>query len=293
MNTPLRAGQVEKVNRVFQQADFDRFAAISGDDNPIHVDTAFSARTKFGRTVAHGMFLYSIVSGVLGTRLPGPGTLQVDQELLFPNPTYTGEEVTAQVEVIQVEPDGGLVDLATTVFRPDGTPGLEGRTRVRLPGAGAPVGQGGGPLQGAPAASDCDWLRGLTIGQRAETRRAFGLHDLAEYVDLTGDANPLFTDVAYVRRLGFEGLLVPGGLLGGMISFLLGTRLPGRGTNYLKQRLEFLSPAYTDQELVAAVEVLRLRAEKQLVNLVTTCLNPTGGVVCRGEALVLVRDVGD
>ena len=293
MSSSLRAGQVEKVKRVFQQADFDRFAAISGDDNPIHVDPAFSARTKFGRTVAHGMFLYSIVCGVLGTRLPGPGTLQMDQELLFPNPTFTGEEVTAQVEVIEVEPGSGVAILAMAVLRPDGKPGLEGRTRVRLPGTGAPVWPAKEHLQSAPAASDCDWLKGLTIGQRAETRRTFGLRDLAEYVDLTGDANPLFTDIGYVRRLGFEGVLVPGGLLGGMISFLLGTRLPGQGTNYLKQRLEFTAPAYTDQQLVAAVEVIRLRPEKQLANLVTTCLGPTGQVVCRGEALVLVSDVGE
>ncbi|HSJ53627.1 MAG TPA: MaoC family dehydratase [Anaerolineae bacterium] len=286
----MRASQVETVERLFRQADFDRFAAISGDDNPIHVDPAFAARTRFGRTVAHGMFLYSLVSGVLGTRLPGPGTLQVDQELVFPNPTYA-QEVTVRVEVIDVDPDGGLADLATAVLRADGTPGLEGRTRVRLPGAGAPAGPATGAVQGTPAPSDCDCLKGLTIGQRAETRRTFGRHDLAEYVDLTGDANPLFTDGAYARRLGFAGPLVPGSLLGGMVSFLLGTRLPGQGTNYLKQRLEFPSPAYADQELVAAVEVIRLRGQKQLVNLTTTCLNPCGEVVCRGEALVLVGDV--
>ncbi len=290
MTTSLQAGQVEEVKRVFAQADFDRFAAISGDDNPIHVDPAFSARTKFGRTVAHGMFLYGVVSGVLGTRLPGPGTLQVDQELLFPSPTYAGEKVTVQVELVQLEPDGGLAELATAVMRQDGTPGLQGRTRVRLAGTAAPAMVASKVAQGAPAPSD-NRLKGLAIGQRAETLRAFGLHDLAAYADLTGDANPLFTDIAYARRLGFAGPLVPGSLLGGMFSFLLGTLLPGQGTNYLKQRLEFPSPAYTDQELVAAVEVVRLRAEKQLVNLVTTCLNPAGEVVCRGEALVLVSDV--
>jgi acyl dehydratase len=287
-------GQVEKVHRVFRQADFDRFAVLSGDDNPIHVDPAFSARTTFGRTVAHGMLLYSVVCGVLGTRLPGPGTLQVDQELLFPNPTFTDEEVTARVQVVEVEPgSGGLATLTTAVLRPDGQLGLEGRTRVRLPGAGALAKPANGGHMGSPLQPAGDGLKGIKIGQRAETRRAFGLHELAEYADLTGDANPLFGDAAYARRLGFAGPLVPGPLLGGMLSFLLGTRLPGQGTNYLKQRFEFRAPAYRDQELAATVEVIRLRPEKQLVNLVTTCHNPTGEVVCRGEALVLVRDVGE
>jgi len=294
VSTLLQVGQVEKVHRVFRQADFDRFAALSGDDNPIHVDPAFSARTKFGRTVAHGMLLYSMVCGVLGTRLPGPGTLQVDQELFFPEPTFTDEEVTAQVQVIEVEPgSGGLATLTTAVLRPGDKPGLEGKTRVRLPGAGAPAEQAKGDPMVSPLQPAGEGLKGIKIGQRAETRRAFGLHDLAEYVNLAGDANPLFSDVGFARRLGFAGLPVPGPLLGGMISLLLGTRLPGQGTNYLKQRLEFLAPAYTDQELTAAVEVIRLRPEKQLVNLVTTCFNSAGEVVCRGEALVLVSDVGE
>ena len=57
--------------RIFSQRDFDRFAILSGDDNPIHVDPKFASRTRFGRTVAHGMFLYSHVCAVLGAALPG------------------------------------------------------------------------------------------------------------------------------------------------------------------------------------------------------------------------------
>ena len=64
---------MESIRRTFSQSDFDRFAALSGDDNPIHVDPEFAARSKFGRTVAHGMFLYGNVCRLLGTPLPGPG----------------------------------------------------------------------------------------------------------------------------------------------------------------------------------------------------------------------------
>ena len=298
MSNQLFAGQTGDLYRSFEQSDFDRFASISGDDNPIHVDPAFAARTKFGRTVAHGMLLYSVVCSVLGTRVPGPGTVQLEQELMFPNPTYTGEMIHAHVELTEIDSAAGEAGLTTVLLREDGKPGLEGRTRVRLPGAKGLAGSVGRPSatgglgQETFAHLTSEVFKGIEIGQRAETRRAFGPSDLAEYVDLVSDANPIFSDALYARRHGFRDVLVPGGMLGGMISFLLGTRLPGQGTNYLKQRLELPAPAYADQELTAAVEVVRLRPEKQLVNLATTVQGPSGEVVCRGEALVLVSDVG-
>ena len=71
------------------QAEFELFARVSGDDNPIHVDPEFSARTRFGRTVAHGMMLYALLwAAVRGAR---PGARFVEQSLMFPNPAFAGE----------------------------------------------------------------------------------------------------------------------------------------------------------------------------------------------------------
>jgi len=139
--------------------------------------------------------------------------------------------------------------------------------------------------------SEASKFKGLAVGQKAITERLFSDRDLAEYVDLTGDRNPLFGDDTYARQAGLEGPMVPGGLLGGLFSYLLGTELPGRGTNWLKQRLVFLRPAYPGDRTTARVEIIRLRPEKELVNLRTQCLNPTGQVICTGEALVLVSDL--
>ncbi len=286
----IHVGEVASVRRTISQSDFDRFAALSGDDNPIHVNADFAARTRFGETVAHGMFLYSLVSGVLGTRLPGPGTLQIEQELMFPTATPRGEDVEVRVRVTEVQRDRGLADLATLVVRPDGNLGLQGHTRVFLPHGCAPwitgSASGDAPILDSPP------FKGLRVGQRAHTRRVFTATDLAEYADLTGDTNPVFTDASYARQLGLDGPLVPGGLLGGLFSYLLGTELPGRGTNYLKQKLHFPAPAYMDRALSATVLVERIRPEKQLVNLRTVCKDAADNVVCRGEALVLIRDVG-
>ncbi len=285
----IRVGQVASVKRTFTQSDLDRFAALSGDDNPIHVDPAFSARTKFGRTVAHGMFLYSVVCSVLGSRLPGPGTLQIEQELMFPTATPTGEEVEIRVEVTEVQPTSGLADLSTLIIRPDGNPGLQGRTRVRLSHTSHSV--GADALVPALPIPEAGSFKGLEIGQRAQTRRTFTAADLAEYADLSGDTNPVFADADFARGLGLEGPLIPGALLGGLFSFLLGSELPGRGTNYLKQRLHFPAPAYVDQLLTASVEIIRIRPGKQLVNLSTVCADAADNVVCHGEALVLISDV--
>src|SRR5512135_3764624 len=114
----LKTGAVAIARRTFTQADFDRFAALSGDDNPIHVDPEFAARTRFGRTVCHGMLLYSTICAAL-TRELGPGFAQLEQELMFVTPTYTGEAVEVRLEIAAASPDRGVVELSTVVSRPD------------------------------------------------------------------------------------------------------------------------------------------------------------------------------
>lgn len=116
----------------------------------------------------------------------------------------------------------------------------------------------------------------FTIGMRAETRRAFSRDELADYAALTGD-----------RRAGG---VVPEPMIGGLFSYLLGTRLPGRGTNYMRQRLTFHDRALPGEELTAMVEVTRVRPEKALVNLATRCVAADGRLIADGEALVLVVD---
>jgi acyl dehydratase len=119
-------------------------------------------------------------------------------------------------------------------------------------------------------------MKNFEIGQRATTTRTFTANDLREYRALSGAT---------------ADDTIPGSLLGGMFSFLLGTELPGRGTNYLKQKLAFPAPARVGEEITATVEIARLRPDKDLVNLRTTCVNARGEIVCKGEALVLVKDV--
>lgn len=99
--------------RVLTQGDFDLFAAISGDDNPIHVDTDFSARTRFGRTVSHGMLLYTVLWGLMRRSLPQ--ARQTGQSLMFPAPAFAGDPLVFSGTVEAVE--GPHVRLALRVTR--------------------------------------------------------------------------------------------------------------------------------------------------------------------------------
>jgi acyl dehydratase len=124
-----------RARRTFTQADFDRFAALSGDDNPIHVDPVFSAETRFGRTVAHGMLLYAALWGLICRHFPG--AVQESQALMFPAPTCVDEPVRLEIDVV-AQPSPGTFDLAARVVTErDGTLTLDGSTRIVIAPGGA------------------------------------------------------------------------------------------------------------------------------------------------------------
>lgn len=264
----------------FTQVQFDRFAALSGDDNPIHVDPNFAARTRFGRTVAHGMFLYANVRRALGEIAPGAS--QAEQSLLFPAPTYTDEPLRLRLTVAEVTGDG-RIRVATELLKSDGRYGCQGEAVLQM-GWPATLPDVAAVEPAEPVA----W-RGLAVGQSAALVRAYTAADLAEYRDLLNETNPLFADTAHARRIGLRDAPLPGPLLGALFSCLLGTRLPGRGTNWLKQRLLPRRPVYAGDELAARVQITRIRPEKALVNL-RTWIVAAGETVCDGEALVWVGD---
>jgi 3-hydroxybutyryl-CoA dehydratase len=112
----------------------------------------------------------------------------------------------------------------------------------------------------------------IAIGQCASVSKAFSKSELAEFAALTATNWPIST--------------VPGALIGGLFSYLLGTKLPGSGTIYLKQSLTFSLPASPDQELIATVEITGIRPDKGLITLKTFCSDTAGNIICTGEALV-------
>lgn len=126
----LKPGRTIHCKRIFTQDDFNGFARLSGDDNPIHVDPEFSARTRFRKTVSHGMLLYATIYQSLAAQFPG--MTQREQEVMFPNPTYVGEELTIELKVAAVL-DERRVRLAVLITKQDETAVCEGSTLILLP----------------------------------------------------------------------------------------------------------------------------------------------------------------
>lgn len=113
----LSVGQSASFGKTITEADILLFAAVSGDTNPVHINAEFAAGTMFKERIAHGMLSAGLVSTVLGTRLPGPGTIYLSQTLKFKAPVKPGDTVTATVTVreVNVEKNRVILDTVCTV----------------------------------------------------------------------------------------------------------------------------------------------------------------------------------
>ena len=134
----LTIGQQAEVVRLVTQQDIDRFADVSGDRNAVHLDEAYAAGTPFKGRVAHGMLSASFISGVLGTQLPGAGTIYVSQSLRFLAPVRPGDTVRTCVTVKEIRETNrsrGEVVCSTTAHVGD-VAVIEGEATVLVPKLG-------------------------------------------------------------------------------------------------------------------------------------------------------------
>ncbi len=106
------------------------FASLTGDTNPVHLDDAYAAGTRFGRRIAHGMIAAGLISATLADDLPGPGTIYLSQTLQFKAPVYPGDTLTTTVEVKSVRPDKPIVTLSTVCTNQNNVVVLEGEAVV-------------------------------------------------------------------------------------------------------------------------------------------------------------------
>ncbi|GEO85486.1 MULTISPECIES: bifunctional enoyl-CoA hydratase/phosphate acetyltransferase [Alphaproteobacteria] len=129
----LKVGDSATLKRSVDLESIKLFARASGDFNPAHVDAKFAEKDFFGHIIAHGMWTAAVVSAVLGTKLPGPGTIYLGQELRFEKPVFPGDTITAIVTVTEKRPDKRIVVFDTRCTNQKGEEVLCGRATVIAP----------------------------------------------------------------------------------------------------------------------------------------------------------------
>lgn len=115
-NLPV-VGASASIEATFSDADISTFAEVSGDYNPLHFKDEVAHSMGFDRPLVHGMLTASLISRVLGTALPGKGTIYLSQELRFLRPVYPGQKIRAEVEVIGRHPERPILTLSTRIWR--------------------------------------------------------------------------------------------------------------------------------------------------------------------------------
>ena len=130
MAKQLQIGDKAILTRTVTDEMVVAYADLIGDHNPVHLDEAFAATTRFGRRIAHGMLVAGLVSTVLASDLPGPGTVYLSQTLQFKAPVYLGDTISVTVEVIKARADKPIVTLATVCTNQDGKTVIEGEAVV-------------------------------------------------------------------------------------------------------------------------------------------------------------------
>ena len=129
------------------------------------------------------------------------------------------------------------------------------------------------------------------VGDSAETTRTIEQADVDAFAAVTGDRNPVHVDEAFAQQTRFGRRIAHGMLTASLISSVLANQLPGEGSVYLGQTLQFVAPVFPGDEVTARVTVTEVRENRPIMKLETTCVNQRGETVIRGEATVLVSDI--
>jgi 3-hydroxybutyryl-CoA dehydratase len=126
----IQVGDQGSFSKTVSEEDVLRFAEITGDFNPVHVDAEFARNSLFKERIAHGFLTGALISTVFGTILPGPNTIYLNQELNFKAPVKIGDTITAECEVLQKNDAKKIMKFKTQVKNQEGTVVLDGQATV-------------------------------------------------------------------------------------------------------------------------------------------------------------------
>ncbi|HEV8687500.1 MAG TPA: MaoC family dehydratase [Gaiellaceae bacterium] len=127
---PPAVGQTARRSRVISPRDIELFTELTGDRNPLHYDQSAAARSRFGRVIVQGGVTTGLLNAIVAEELPGPGSVFLHVDWSFKAPVAPGDEITAEVEVLEAREDKPITRLRTTIANQDGTVVLDGTALV-------------------------------------------------------------------------------------------------------------------------------------------------------------------
>ncbi|MBL3530721.1 MaoC family dehydratase [Companilactobacillus zhachilii] len=128
----LKVGMSGSISKRISEEDVDTFAKVTGDYNPMHMDQEFAEKTQFHKRIAHGMLSAGMISACLGTKMPGPGAIYLNQSLRFDKPVYFGDVLVATVTVEKIDQKAHfqIATLSTVVTNQNGDKVTEGEAQI-------------------------------------------------------------------------------------------------------------------------------------------------------------------
>jgi 3-hydroxybutyryl-CoA dehydratase len=126
----LEIGEKVTLTKTITDADVRLFAKLSGDDNPLHLDEEYASTTRFKHRIAHGHYVASMFSTILGTQLPGEGCIYLSQEMKYVAPVYLNDTITATAEVTEKNIERNRVTISTISTNQDGNVVIKGHAVV-------------------------------------------------------------------------------------------------------------------------------------------------------------------
>ncbi len=129
----LQIGDAAQISKIISESDIYIFAGVTGDFNPVHVNEEYAKTTRFGKRIAHGMLIASLISTVIASRLPGPGSIYLGQDIKFKAPVFIGDTVTAIVTVESIDHKRGIIKLETKCKNQNQEIVIDGTAIVMVP----------------------------------------------------------------------------------------------------------------------------------------------------------------
>ena len=129
----IKVGDSASITKSFSDEDVRKFAEISGDKNPVHLDDEYAAQTQFKKRLVHGMLTAGLISAVVGTELPGEGSIYLSQSINFQAPVFIGDTITATVTVIKIREGKPIITLETICKNQDDLVVIKGEAVLLKP----------------------------------------------------------------------------------------------------------------------------------------------------------------